>query len=273
MNHRFFHLTRVTLLLPLALFLLGAPVRAAPFFSFDPAACDEDPDGKVIVRLPSGLAFAVPYEGLVLSEAGSDNPDAAEVTLGCPGNPVRTSTFRFSPEYLALLEGRLDPPYSGGAIYDLSVIGSNVSVSQQRWRIEFIDEIGARTRNCGATAEGVRYCLACREDSARPGHCVMAPDAGTSSDGRDLDRAAMVLVDPENLTGPDNLPWATDCWREEDNGTRFCNAAYPVMDGLSIAYTFLAEGFDRDRVREFDLDIRREVLGLRASEYDGDDMR
>lgn len=255
-----------------ALFFGYAPPAFADFLSVEAEKCHQPlEDGMAIVRLISGPGFALPTDGLTLSNPEADDPGSDE-PLGCPGNPARTWYFRFVPHYLTLLgnAGGLNAPYSG--VFDIKVLGVPYVVEQQTWRLSWYDDIKSDRENCGVSKDGLEYCYFCREDTSRPGYCVDVEGAGTSSDGRPVERAGFLVFDPGNPTGSGNIPWSARCTSARISGGRFCDTGYEIDDGLYVAYRFGAMGVDIDDLREMDLSIREDILKMRAPEYDGEDL-
>ena len=245
---------------------IAAPANAEFSFPFDPEKC-ETPTEKVIVRLVSGIALALPPDGLYISNPESDTPNAT-VPLGCPGNPIRTVSFKFG-----LGSGKFTNYPGRTHLWQFGAIGHDGVISSQNSRIKQLADQRDRNKNCGTTAEGIDFCYACKEDVERPGHCIDKDGVGNSSDGRPVELAAMYLVDRENITGPQSIPWSALCNKASSGGSRSCYVGYEVMDGLSISYRFGNGGLNIDKLRAIDLSLQEAMLEYRAPEYDSVDMR
>ncbi len=251
-------------LISLCVLLLLVQMAAAQNLAA-PEGCRVPTEGKIYVRLISGLAFAaeVPPSGLPFSYPRGGDPTATE-PLGCPDNPVVDTTLQISLFHTA----ERYPALVNQGHYAYRAIGNNVIVATHLSRLERFAEFAAEFDNCDTTAEGIRFCRVCKQDPDRPEFC-----AGDINPGKRIDRVALYLVDSDNLTGPDALPWAASCGPSHVQSHWWCRVGYQLSDGLSLAYQFGSKGLKLDQLRAIDLAIREEVLKQRAPELDGPDMR
>jgi len=230
-----------------------------------PEGCRVPTEGKIYVRLISGLAFAaeVPASGLPFSYPRSGDPTATE-PLGCPDNPVVETSLQISLFHTA----ERHPALVNQGHYAYRAIGNNVIVDTHLSRLERFAEYAAEFDNCDTTAEGIHFCRVCKQDPNRPEFC-----AGDINTGERIDRVGLFLKDPDNLTGPESLPWAASCMPSHVQSHWWCRVGYQLTDGLSLAYQFGSKGLKLDQLRAIDLAIRDEVLKQRAPDLDGPDNR
>lgn len=226
----------------------------------------------MIVRLITGLAFAVPPDAVELIHVEPDPAADADEPVGCPGNPIRARTLRVLPDRLSAFDAPSMALIAAMDVRDIKIIGNDHGAESVRHHLESFSLAAEQRENCGTTPEGLAICYRCREDMARPGYCEVTPGAGASSDGRAIERAAFLVVDEQSTAGPDNLPWVAACGSESTGGARLCFANYMPRSGVSIAYMFGLLRLDMTVLRQTDQIIRQAVLALRAPEYDGTDL-
>ena len=226
-----------------------------------PEGCTTPTDGRAYIRLISGLAFAVPTDGLFLPFP-EEHGTSETVPLGCPENPIKEYYFKFS-----LFHTDIQPVLTDNGHYGYQLTGNNVIVSSHEWRLQRFAEVAAEFANCEKTVEGITLCRTCRRDLARPTYCT-----GDINGDKHVGGVAVALVDSDNLT-PGGLPWAASCMPTHVASRWFCRAGYNLVDGLSLSYEFGSKGPKLDNLRAIDLGIRVEALKLRVPELDGPVLR
>ncbi|MDW4498458.1 hypothetical protein R5H30_10740 [Sulfitobacter sp. D35] len=260
-------------LLAILLSISVSPASAKGFLEipFDPAACPEDTDGMIFVRLDSGFAFSLPYDRITLSRARVDPVSTSDAQAGCPENPVRARAFGLPFHYLMHLDGRKTEALQKLDVTQLHVAAVSQSESLLEGPYRSFNRDKKTFGNCGTTRQGIEYCWACFVDETRPGHCrTSSPDQPETF--RPYSKAFIAAKDAGSLVGMRSLPWATDClpsgWSDH-----ICSTAYALQDGLTIFYKFEISDGNFDMARQTDLAIRDLVESVRVPHMDGDDVR
>ncbi|MCV2865750.1 hypothetical protein [Defluviimonas sp. WL0075] len=250
-----------------------AASRASAELHFDPATCSENPGGKMIVRLVTGIAFAVPPDTVDIASAEPDPDGEPGEPPGCPGNPFRTVALSLLPHGEPIFDTRTTALFWNVDIRIIKLIGNDYGAEANRYLLESYTIFAEQRGNCGKSPEGLSICYHCREDADRSGYCEDKNGMGASSDGRIIERAGFHVVDAESATGSDDLPWIASCGSESSGGARLCFAEYTPQSGLSVAYAFGLTRLDMSVLREMDQSLRDGIQELRAPEYDGEDLR
>jgi hypothetical protein len=253
--------------------LAVSPSPVASTLPFDPASCSHSSDGKIIVRMVSGLAFALPPDAVTLSLAEPRPQGNGHEPPGCEGNPALITSFTINPDYGLLFDDATSELLAANSVYPIDVIGNNVAAVTHRDNLVLQSEVVAHFGNCGNTSEGLLICYHCRPDVARVQYCAKETQGGASSDGRLVKRAGFNLLDPLNLTGPEHLPWVASCGAETAGGSRFCETNSGLKNGLGLSYRFGRNGLDLNTLRRTDLALRKGVLALLAPEFDEEETR
>ena len=237
-------------------------------------ACPTLEGNRVIVRLTSGVAFALPFDGVSLNSAEPDPKGKTDVQYGCPENPIISRSIILTGDYARITDANTAKILSAMGVIQLQPFVGRTLERVHIGNLQLFDETAERIDNCKNTSEGVLICYHCREDVAVPGHCVDLPHSGVSSDGRPLETARFGARDPQNLVGSSALPWLARCSKESSTGRRLCTTAYELQDGIDLRYSFgRSVFFDVDALRAMDMAAHRTIQGLRAPEFDGDDLR
>ncbi|HMR36559.1 MAG TPA: hypothetical protein PJ999_09815 [Paracoccus sp. (in: a-proteobacteria)] len=249
------------LLVVVALASLRAAEVSAETISYDPESCTTETDGRVFVRLASGLAFAFPaFDLLRLRDGPVDDPGPVadpDEPEGCPLNPIvaHAMVVRYQPV----------APRSPGEPAD------------GRWRPELLQIF----------SWGGPVALQDIALDRFSEFCIKRPEV--FQHGRALENVSPVLQECRGLTPgtPDILGPSTMVARPgthiEHEGRRFavrcdgafspggsrsCDAHYRMRDGLSLMYRFEDGRIPLAHVAEFDLQVRAFIEARRVPEYD-----
>lgn len=234
--------------------------------SFDPTICPGDHQGKLAVRLSSGLAFRMEPRGYML---GAHRPDPVDSNLppwGCPGNPIETESISFLYRYEATLQNRYDPQIPEGRPSLLRIFGHDGPTRVQDGDLRAFERAKLRKDSCEVTEEGKEICRNCK---IVDGFCF--PQRREKISKRGIPSWARAL--PGTYHEWNGRPFITECsWGRpshavEPNGV-WCTADYEMMGGLSVMYRFTDPKIPEDKYMAFDREIRRQILAARAPELD-----
>jgi hypothetical protein len=276
----------------LAVLAAFAPSAEAQDEPFDPSVCAIDPGGKIIARVPSGLAFALdpkhhPVDlehptvgGFPRFHDFTARPDLPE---GCPENPVAAGFFAVLdvpgvPSFYRAT--RETDQQLGEEDISVQVLGGYEPVSIQGIQGGDLRHFHLTKENhgfCTTYQGGLTVCHGCDEDPTKPGYCVLG-DPGTSNQGQLGWHAATDIVGPPREgTGPNALPIIFSCRPRWSNGFQECEAHYSLQDGLSVSFRVRVVDILEEEWPERLFALARAaedvVAERRAPQFDGPDIR
>jgi hypothetical protein len=247
--------------------------------AFDTALCPTPTGGKVIVRLVSGLAFAVEPGSYLLAHAITDRSAPSDVPQGCAENPLIAASVAI-PFYFNAAEGvrRGEPaPIPFGRIESLEVFGHEGPTNNQDGDLRRFEELLERGSSCGDAEGGWRFCHVCYPDPDRLGTCLLG-EPGTANQGQpSWDSPTYVVGPPREGEGRSAWPVAFRRGGRWSSGHLDCEARYQLRNGLSVVYKVI--GSDApwevlpDLLVSADRLVRDSIEALRAPASDGPDIR
>ncbi len=246
----------------LALLALVPRPVSAQLNTFDPAICPDDAQGKLTVRLSSGLAFRLPPSGFLLGRVAPPSAEPDAPPHGCPGNPIVTTRISFPYRYEALQSGTYQPVTHGIRPSLLQVFGHDGPVRVHRSRLKLFDEYKSRHEACEIQSSGLEVCWVCKLEGD---YCPI--------EGRPAKHKSEIAWYGRALPGAhpafEALPFAIRCHWAQDTEYA-CESRYKIQDGLSVSYRIRQPQLEIDDILPFDLDLRRQIEAARAPELDGD---
>lgn len=258
----------LSLLIAFCLFA-GAPTAAgAQTQSFDPSMCPGGGNGKLTVRLVSGLALQLPASGFMLRDAMPDPRDPSLPPYGCPENPVITRGFYLPYRYEALLANKYDPDLPLGRPDQLLIIGHDGPTMGQDNALKAFERAKRQFSACEFTSEGLEVCR----------NCAIEGDWCHQVPGRS-DRTSKIGI-PAWLRAPDGLyaeykgrPFIVDCtWAfpadTQAPRNRECSVRYELTEGLSVSYRFTDPEVGEDHFLAYDRAIRQQIMDMRVPALD-----
>lgn len=219
------------------------------YVSFNPSACETEPDGKLTIRLVTGVAFQFPADHLVpiVNLKGPDVPNFD--TLGCPENPVIVLGTYIGSNGLNLGEYNEEGLFvwSGPSIEFISIGATNRPPILQLSDLKAF----ARNRESGGLCEEFDGdLLRCFPDKAGE-----APIGYLSvRDGK-----------YEEFEG---LPIGGSCIRRIGGKDYRCTLYYQLEPGLAVSWRLNTINSSEDQIIGIDRKIRRKILAMRAEKYD-----
>lgn len=243
--------------------------------SFDPSVCATDTGGKVIVRLVSGLAFAIEPEGFLPRFPVTDPAAPPGVPRGCPESPIVTEGLALPFAYNAALADRADLPF--GHLSMLQLFGHDGPVTVQRNTLGRYETLREATGFCGVADNGLRYCHACDEDPERPGYCQTRADGSNNFGQLGWDWYTALVGPPREGIGAEALPIAIYCLERVLFVAPDCTVQYKVREGLSVVYDVTTAGVPGEVLPDLllgsDRLVRDFIEARRAPAHDGPDLR
>ncbi|PIE08475.1 MAG: hypothetical protein CSA74_01910 [Rhodobacterales bacterium] len=247
---------------------LVSPVSAQTG-SFDPTICPGDHQGKLLVRLESGLAFRIQPHGFLLGRIAPEPAGPGLPPWGCPGNPVVTSHFSLAYRYEALLENKRNPqtPEGLGRPSLLRIIAGDGPVHMQESNLVLFHYSKDQFNSCEITNEGLEICRSCK---VVDGRCLRA---GSTEPGPNRPTAMYGRALPGVYEEHNGLPFIIHCYTDDRPDVpyptnKWCEVRYKLMDGLSVSYRITDRKVSEDSYIAFDQEVRRQILAARAPEFD-----
>lgn len=260
-----------TFLLILGAFSGADALAASERLSFDPSSCWRDSDGKIIVRLTSGMAFA--FEPTFVSDIVGWTPVVTPdlPPVGCPGNPLVFGGITYSSK--SLMEnalGALDFP----APERMSLLGhTEPGINLQKLNLRLFDSIIARfgVEHCEVLPENLEVCRACTRAEGSVNQCRNDAEGGLSwPKAVGYDRIpSFYRALPETYFEHDGLPFAGKCsWPVGKDQPRKCEFRYQIEDGVSVMYKINDFDVPEAEFISYDRHIRNLILSARAPQFD-----
>jgi|GEM_PF-4718144 len=254
-----------------------SPVQADPF---DPAICEIEDNDKIIVRLPSGLAFALEPQFYNLDDPVfvKLNPSPNILTdsyLGCPNNPLNVNRFGFDFDYPA------DPNRDGDDLIDpvelLRIGGFQSSSEALPYDSTVFDAFKSAFEFCSEYPSGLLACHACYEDRDRLGFCEDSDRPGQNFGQPGWQAGSRWIAKPHAYDEFSGQTFSVSCVKPMSLGEPFasqqCNVEYLMFDGLSVSYRFDAYKLHPSNIFDFDRALRTEILAKRVPQFDGPSRR
>jgi hypothetical protein len=244
----------------MSMFAVLPPARAEQL-RYNPATCSTDADGKVYLRLNSGVAFGLPADALkhLRGEIDFEPPPVAKPDdpEGCPGNPIITPAayvlFQFPPP-AGSVTGQFAPDIPlllsiGGA--DARSFGEHGYLRLQHSNLELYRRKRERGNWCESTPAGWDVCYGSVERPEKP-----------------TDRGAFYVaredVHPLRSGGPLTL----ECWPPDPTGERECSSVYEPLPRVKVMLRFDDDVIPVEQFFDLDRAITEWLQGARVPELD-----
>jgi hypothetical protein len=222
------------MLLAALLALAAAPSAAeTERLHYTPTTCSTDAEGKVYLRLNTGVAFGFPADALTYFRGEIDfepppvpNPDDPE---GCPGNPITTPgahvLFDFPRPAETLTEG-----FAPDIRLLLKIGGASARSFDENgllWRQGSALRLFRMYRSvgnwCELTAGGWEVCY---------------PDGVREKPKNPRDFGAIYLARESNHTRRSEAPLFLECWPPHLSGRRECSTIYQPLPRVKVSLRF-----------------------------------
>lgn len=215
-------------------------------FRYTPETCSTNADGKVYLRLNTGVAFGFPADALKHLRGAIDyepppvpNPDDPE---GCPGNPILTQSayllFHF-PRSAETPTGEFAPDLSllfsiGGA--EARLFDNDGYVGSQGSSIRLYRKLREAGKWCESTPAGWNVCYGAVERPENP-----------------TDFGAFYVAEQDIHPLRSGAPLSLQCWPPHPGGDRECSTTYQPLPRIRMSVRFtdnlipVEQFFDLDR--------------------------
>lgn len=257
-----------------------SPVQADPF---DPAICEIEDNDKIIVRLPSGRAFALEPQFYDLSDPVflKLNPSAIlpqDTPLGCPENPLNIDHFGFSfdyAEYLSIERGETVVQAKPQSF--LSVSDARGTSYRPPDNTRVFNVFKTTFDFCVEYQSGLQACNACYEDPDRLGFCEDSDRSGLNFGQPGWQAGSQWRVRRGAYVEFEGQTFSVSCRRSMNLGQPFasqqCNVDYLFHNRLGVSYRFDAYKLHPSNIFDFDRALRAEILAKRVPQFDGPSRR
>ncbi|MBK0399629.1 hypothetical protein H0I76_10530 [Limibaculum sp. M0105] len=210
---------------------LASPDAQADTLQYDPDLCPTEADGKVYLRLATGIAFGFPSGSLqYLYDTFEPRPEAPDPSApeGCPGNPIvtKTATVAFSfeiPPKVESAEPRRIAEFVKLRGADALAFRPGTDHLFLQNSVFHLSEVSRKLGRCEETPKGWEVCY--QPKPGRPHH---------------TDNGAYYIALPDRHPLRSGIPLAARCspplpW----NGKRLCDLDYRPLPRvyLSLAFT------------------------------------
>lgn len=224
--------------------------------SFDPTVCHSDANGKVTVRLSSGLAFQFPPNNFLVRHYAPSSVEDPTEPYGCPTNPVVVDGIAFPYLYNDLLAQKQGHPSTGNAFRPalLQIFGHSGPVNIQKGDLKNFQRKAGRAKKheCGSIGEILNYCR-----------------TGLGLDKNGHLWPTTYAAEPGAYHEYAGLPLAGRCRSaNKSNGSRWCEFHYQMEAGLSVMWRVFTHRVPESEFLDLDRSIRSQIQSARRPELD-----
>lgn len=229
--------------------------------TYDPAKCKQDAQGMVYFALGSTV-FRMPYQqplfigGMGPKEEATlpKRPDPSELE-GCPGNPIKGSSYTFAYRYEQLVKNKQNPNLSMSPdvlsiVYvppeDRGYLGN-----QDTWENDF-ERVRQESKTCDELISGL---IACRRPSADP-----------------AEQGGMEWSAYQAKAGVYDTPlgrrFTVSCMDVfPSGGQRQCKIAYIYAANIYIHYKFHRNNLPISEIINYDRSLRKKLEDMQVQNY------